>query len=236
MPKNNVGTKQIKVNCQQCDRETNHAVLQFAEFSGHQEDYDIYWWSTYQIIQCNGCDTVSFRKEQWDSETEETIERLYPERRIENRANRDYENVPHSIIELYRETLMCYNNGILVLCAAGIRALIEAICTEQRITGGQVAAVDQDGNITESKQRNNLEGKINALHEKGILTKNYTETLHEHRFLGNDALHKMLVPREQELDIAIDIIEHVMETVYEIPYKGKELVQARKKRQAKTGK
>ena len=37
------------------------------------------------------------------------------------------ENVPNSIIEIYKETIEAFNNGINRLCAGGIRAVIDGI-------------------------------------------------------------------------------------------------------------
>jgi hypothetical protein len=36
---------------------------------------------------------------------------------------------------LYEEAITCYNEKVLILCAAGLRALLEGICQDKRIKG-----------------------------------------------------------------------------------------------------
>jgi hypothetical protein len=48
--------------------------------------------------------------------------------------------------------------------------------------------------------------------------------------LGNKALHEMSIPSKDELKIAIDIIVNILESIYEIPYKGNRLKQAQNSR------
>jgi hypothetical protein len=59
--------------------------------------------------------------------------------------------------------------------------------------------------------------------EKGFLTEANAETLHQLRWLGNDAIHQLARPSVKELKLAIEIIEHTLEQIYEIPEKGKAL-------------
>jgi hypothetical protein len=59
--------------------------------------------------------------------------------------------------------------------------------------------------------------------ERGFLTKEHGRTLHELRFLGNEAPHELKVPRSDELHIAIDIVEHTLENLYELGTKAETL-------------
>ena len=65
-------------------------------------------------------------------------------------------------------------------------------------------------------------GKIEGLHEKGLLTRQHSEILHEHRFLGNDAVHDLKQPTQDELKLAIQIVEHTLENLYELKDKADE--------------
>jgi len=75
-----------------------------------------------------------------------------------------------------------------------------------------------------------LPGKINGLHEKGFLTIQHADFLHEHRALGNSAVHELKTPSKEELGLAIEILESAFDTIYELPHKGLRL---QKKRQQK---
>lgn len=54
----------IKVACGTCNSETRHRVLSSVEADGDQwiGDDCIHWFFNYQIIQCQGCESISFRR------------------------------------------------------------------------------------------------------------------------------------------------------------------------------
>jgi len=228
--------KLLKVICQKCKIETNHLVLTSIEENGFEEPDDEYsfdWHSTHQIIKCMGCNNVSFRIESTNSEMnpdEKPEEIFYPEISKDTIFIKDFSDLPNDINRMYHETIDCYNNNILTLCGAGIRSLVEAICSEKKIISGNVEEKDSNGNTIRIKRKRNLEGKINGLFENGILTKENATILHEHRSLGNETLHEMSVPNKESLKIAINIIEGILEFIYEIPYKSERLKQSRNHR------
>ena len=224
----------IKVLCSRCERETNHIVLQSFDTTGSEEvgPYTIDWSNKYQIIQCQGCDTFSFRHLYWDSEDHETTEKLYPKRSDRSLSVRAFLNVPSTLRRIYRETVECFNYETYTLCATGLRAIVEGICADQGITDGPVE-VAMKGGSTKIVTKDNLQAKIAGLREKGILTKQDSEILHEHRYLGNEAVHDLSQPSSDELRRAIEIIEHTLETLYEIPEKAEELRHKKAKRKKK---
>ena len=236
----------LKLFCPDCKRETRHSVVQSVDMSG-REDYDddfwIAWDSTYQIVECQGCSQVSFRSESSNSEdmdpyTGKSIvtERLYPTRSKNFLPIKDFWNVPLNIRRIYREVIESFNSELYTLCAGGLRSIIEGICTDQHIKDGPVDVKTKDGS-TKIERRKNIEGKIAGLCEKNILTKRNADILHEHRFLGNEALHELTQPSRDELGLAIQIIEHILENIYELPDKAEELraqIDKRKRKHNKT--
>ncbi|MBE2274661.1 MAG: DUF4145 domain-containing protein, partial [Flavobacteriales bacterium] len=66
----------------------------------------------------------------------------------------------------------------------------------------------------------NLQCKIDALHENKLLVKENAESLHELRFLGNEALHELEKPSIEELKLAIEILELTLENIYELQHKA----------------
>jgi hypothetical protein len=78
-------------------------------------------------------------------------------------------------------------------------------------------------NITKGKNRHGkivrtLEGKINGL--TSIIPKNIAANLHSMRFLGNQALHELEVPQEDDIHLAISVIEDILNIVYDLDYKS----------------
>jgi hypothetical protein len=116
-----------------------------------------------------------------------------------------------------------------MLCAAGLRASIEGLCAANGVSDGPVEVQKADG-TTEIKRKSNLEGKISGLSEKGLLTNKSAELLHEHRYIGNDAVHELSRPSDADLKTAIEIVEHMFESLYEIPEKAEALKIARAKK------
>lgn len=87
---NKTKDKAFKVPCIECNRKTKHKVLQFVDYSGCEwieRDYTIDWIDNFQIIQCQGCEAISFRHRSWFSEYEDydwdgSTERLYPKKAL----------------------------------------------------------------------------------------------------------------------------------------------------------
>ena len=229
----------FRVLCPECKIETRHIVLQSAEIRG-REDYDetfsIDWESKHQIIECQGCLTISYCDESSNSEDRdprtgksEVCVRLYPKRTKDTLFIKDFLNTSSNLKRIYREIIDCYNNQIFTLCAAGLSSIIEGICAEESVKDGPVK-ISAKGGSTKIVRKKNLQGKIAGLCEKGILTEKQSDILHQHRYIGNEAVHELTMPSKEELELAIQIVEHTLESVFEIPLKASELHKKRSKK------
>lgn len=237
----------IQILCVECNRDTRHRVVQSLDYSGSElfdaGRFSIEWSSNHQIVQCQGCMNVSFRQVNWFSEDAQQIgpdewddgstEILFPKRSNHSLPANDFRNVPTNLRRIYRETIECFNNDAFTLSAAGLRALVEGLCVELKVKDGPKEITKNDGS-KETKRVKNLEGKIAGLGEKGYLTQQHSDVLHQHRYLGNEAVHELAQPGRDELALAIEIIEHIFDSVYEIPYKAIDLHSKRTKRMKKT--
>jgi hypothetical protein len=230
----------VSVRCSECNRDTKHRVVVSFDRNGSESDEDerwsVDWRDNYQVIQCQGCETTSFRHVSWFSEDVDPgtddpgeKERLYPQRSATSINQKSFYNVPPNLRRIYVEIVDCYNRDSPTLCAAGLRAVVEGICAERGVTDGPVSERAKGGG-TRIVRKNNLEGRIAGLQENGFLTESSTKTLHEHRFLGNSAVHELTRPSEVELRLAIEIVEHTLEQLYELPEKAEDLKRARARR------
>ncbi|WP_138992750.1 DUF4145 domain-containing protein [Larkinella sp. C7] len=230
----NFSVEGFKAFCGTCGRTTNHFVeKEVKDFRDHTE-VDIQQMIQWQIIRCRGCESLSFRQIYSDSESrdyetgewEETI-RLYPIRGEDILPIKNYYNIPFNIREMYRETIDAFNGKMYMLCSAGLRALIEGICSDQGVKFGHIVVGTKAGKeIVEPKDT--LEGKIEGLAQKRILTRNHAEVLHGFRFLGNESLHNLLRPSSDTLKTAINIIEHTLYHLYEMSGDAEKLDSKRK--------
>jgi hypothetical protein len=209
--------KKLLVACEKCKRQTNHKVLASADLSGEHDLYngdEYYWSSKYQIIQCLGCDSISFRKADENSidapiqigpdEWEDNIyEELYPNRNVGRVPFKDVQLLPNDLERIYAETLKAMNGDQPVLSGIGIRALIETTVKERNAKGGV------------------LQDQINDLVTQGVLTKDGADILHKLRTLGNKAAHEVKPHSNDQLSLAMDVIEHLLQGVYILPYHAK---------------
>ncbi|WP_417657986.1 DUF4145 domain-containing protein [Pseudidiomarina aestuarii] len=237
----------VKEHCAQCGGSTRHMIVASYDYLGSEEydegNFSIEWSNSHQIVQCQGCMSSSFRQVTWFSEDMQQIgtnewddgERvtLYPKRSNSTRAIKDFWEVPNNLRRIYRESIDCFNNDSFTLTAAGLRALIEGLCAALGVIDGPKVITRID-NSQEVKRLSNLEGKISGLHEKGFLTEKSANVLHEHRFMGNDAVHELAHPSRDELELAIEIIEHTFDVIFEIPAKGSQLKDRRVERAKKS--
>lgn len=116
---------------------------------------------------------------------------------------------------IYRETLHAYNAGANLLCAIGIRTLIEGIAANKRFKG------------------KDLGERIDTM--QGTLPSNIVSGIHKLRFIGNIATHELKSPDESELELAIEICEDLMNVFYELEYKAKTLKKPRRRQKKRGG-
>ncbi|MDQ3814340.1 MAG: S1 RNA-binding domain-containing protein [Armatimonadota bacterium] len=196
--------ERVRIYCRSCDRVTNHFVCYEKDAentSTASENADRLPTKKYQTVECAGCETVSFREVTPNGDS--MVENLYPPQML--RAAQNYETstsrVPPEIAAIYKATMSAFNNGAenessFVLCAGGIRCMLELICADLGIGG-----LD-------------LEQKIADLAEKRYLTPSHTRLLQDARFLGNDALHEGRIPAQADLDALLDLFEDTINDLY----------------------
>lgn len=194
-----------KYFCKNCKGLRNHKVIFDHKIRGEEDDYNFQWIKNYKLIECNGCENISFLEVYSDSSMiqlvgnqdyeyyeEETIYPYYLEKGYEISSYR----LPPPIKDIYFESISAFKAGAYILTAGGFRATIEALCYHLKIKKG------------------NLEERINLLHKKGHLTKSESRRLHSIRFLGNDALHEIEKPRKDQLVILLEIINHLLSNLF----------------------
>ena len=201
----------VKVICSKCNIKTSHNVkcsiqnnfchgFGYDEQLGYEPSHD--WLEVYEIIECKGCKTISFRKLGVYDYPDDCVENLYP-LRIEGRKglDEDTDYLPVDVKRIYLETLKALNSEMPILTGIGLRALVETVCKEKKAKGG------------------NLYTKIDNLIKLNVLTINDATILHKIRTLGNDSAHEVKPHSKKSLGLAMDVVEHLLTTVYILPKK-----------------
>ena len=186
------------VVCGECSRRTVHTIVADAFSKDETPDGDIQWWEAYCIVQSRGCLTLSFCKESqctedWNPEDPNQLlikRELFPGRIAGRSPLRHVYYLPWELQKIYEEARAALMQGLPVLTGIGIRAIVETVCNERGATGG------------------NLFQKINSLVTLNLITQSEATVLHDLRFMGNEAAHKVKAHTSDELNLAFDVVEH----------------------------
>jgi len=235
MAKERVGQVE-KIPCVRCGW-TQHTIRGSFDSFWEDEDSDISGRATYDLMECNGCQRGTLRETTWFSEAPgESSVTYWPPRKDSSplREPRNFGKFDYGgpVDSVYRQTITAFNNGLSTLAGAGIRMLIEGICLDQKILKGRVYT-DQGKLVRERATRkivlrDNLEGKINGLLAKGLISKNQAKVLHQLRKLGNDAAHALDQPSLKLTEECINAVEHLLVQVYDQPELLKKLMNRKK--------
>ena len=185
----------------------------------------------HRLVECMGCEAIKYVTSSMDMMNfdphegpEETNFIVHPDAlgaAVRHRATISREDamgddgellIPTAVWKMYRETVDALNANIRTLAGGGLRAVVEAICLDKKITAG------------------NLQNKIEELSKQGFLAKPQTELLHEERYLGNAALHELATPAAEDIQDGLGIVEGLINTIYVLPAKAQRL---KKRREAK---
>ncbi|GET32368.1 hypothetical protein PbJCM13498_12310 [Prolixibacter bellariivorans] len=198
--------KHQKVFCRNCKGLRNYKVLH--EASKHTVEDEGFWECTneYSLIECSGCNTISFLHVYSDSEMafindQSQVEyydkvSIFPPYLEHGREIEQTHFLPERIRQIYNETILSFKANSFILTAGGLRGIIEATCNHLEIKKG------------------NLAERIDQLYKKGHLTLNESKRLHSIRFMGNDALHEIETPKKEQLYLLLDIVNHLLDNLF----------------------
>ncbi|WP_141130731.1 DUF4145 domain-containing protein [Virgibacillus dokdonensis] len=210
---------------------TNHGyIFKYEENSNDLPEADLQFADSYYITKCLGCDTVAFFREYGDDTMVylgefETEKYVYPEEPVAKVPTVNYKydiqhfkNAPDTILELYKQVVSCYELRHYLLAAVGLRMIIEGFCNDTSTSNGYI--LDKSGNkkINKAKKElrsKSLEGRINGMEEKKLITPVNAGILQQIRDLGNATAHELDVPKKSTIKKGLNIIEDLIRTVYE---------------------
>jgi hypothetical protein len=157
----------------------------------------------YRLWVCRGCGTPVLHELTTSYVGKEEIqdESYYPKRTKHSLPRKAFRQLNTKLLVIYYEVIESYNNDLKILAAIGLRMLVEGICEDKGMPG------------------NNLYQKIENL--TSILPKNIVDSIHKFRFIGNEATHELQAPTELELRRAIEVIEDLLNFLYELDYKAR---------------
>jgi hypothetical protein len=206
-----------KIFCNTCNTVTNHA-LRFRYSTPrieHPKDGPdpARYANRYSLWCCQGCDEATLERqsasEDRDEEWEAAGGEYYPRRLNDCIQAKFFINLNGELRRLYDEVISCFNVDCLLLCSVGLRSLIEGICQDQGLNGKE------------------LWQKIDGL-KALIPNQNLIDSLHSFKFSGNDAVHHRVALTRDEAKTAIDVMDDVLNFLYDLDYKASQMKNASK--------
>lgn len=192
--------------CRNCKGLRRHSILYEKQLE-NEGVYGFQFTDRYLVIECKGCDTISFlniygditmyvQDENDGSQQFYDDETIYPPYLDHGHELVETWHLPDSIKTIYLETIKAFKSKCFLLTAGGFRTTIEAICNHLKIKAGS------------------LSKRIDLLSEKGILSVKESRRLHSIRFIGNDALHEIEIPGAEQLYIVLNVVNHILENLF----------------------
>ncbi len=169
----------------------------------------------FRVWTCDGCEEPLFQQacgvlkcnprkgKPWYTDQGEHEIALYPDRTEGSVPVRHYVKLPKPIATAYYETVFAHHHSLYLLCALGLRSIIEALCKDQGISG------------------RDLRQKIDGLTK--LLPPITAKRLHSLRFIGNRAAHEFRESRQETLRLGIEVCEDILNFLYELDHRASRL-------------
>ena len=199
-----------KIHCNTCSWKTWHELK--CEHNGeYVEEHDEPNQAPHiereiqKMWACRGCDTALLEvtyKIGIDAEDPDYQEiNIYPKRHEKIREKKNFYYIKPYLKKTYEETLVAYNSGLTIICAMGLRALLEGICVEQGIN---------------DKKAWGLEKKLKLLENEEHVDKDIIKGLAGLKFMGDDAAHRLKSSQKIDLLVGINVMEDLLNSLYEV--------------------
>lgn len=196
----------VKDLCNSCGSSVNHTVKDILTRNDSElidKQFEVSWGDNYTVLQCNGCDSVKIKHEDWFSEDIEAdgslaINTRYYPPSIFRKKPSWFHNLDSEwhITKLLKEIYSALQNDSPSLAAMGIRAALEAIMIDK---------IGDQG--TFGKNLKNFE-------DKGFISKIQLEILKKALELGHASIHRGFIPKNEQVVFSLDLTETIVHHLY----------------------
>ena len=121
-----------RIYCNRCKQTTNHNLTGQHAHSERDE----FWWetTTYRLWICAGCESGTLEQAYTDISMDAEVDTtFYPKRMHGDLSAKGFVKLKPKLRQIYKEAIQCFNSGSLLLCTAGLRALLEGVCDDRRV-------------------------------------------------------------------------------------------------------
>lgn len=214
----------IRVHCGECVGKRNHKIVAQHKYTDNFDDgYGLWMYYEYSIIQCCGCDHISFLSKSLFSEDvypvgylpnneidyqEDWTEKLYPPP-IYRQKPEWFDDLPDPILQtIFDELYKSLQSESHFLATFGARTALDRLI---------VLKVGDKGNFKKG---------IKALQDQGLLSDHEKEILEPTLEAGHAAAHRGYTPSSEEMTTIMDTIESLVHRILVLPAKAELLKDA----------
>lgn len=192
-------SKLQKVHCNECRRKTDHRLLKTAQgdsgSESYDEEYDIWWETTFDLLQCCGCRDIVLRRTYVFSEYDHAEVRYFPPR-VSRHSPKWAQELPYELKSVLDEVYRSLDADNRRLPMMGARTLLDMVMNEK--------VGDLGGFATGLKE----------LERQGFVSSKNREVLEAALDAGSAAAHRGHAAKLEEVNIVMDIVENMLQAVY----------------------
>ncbi|WP_157807974.1 DUF4145 domain-containing protein [Marinomonas sp. ef1] len=207
-------TERVKIYCNTCKGETNHDIKSthdqsyHDEFEDHGQRFLAYYEETeFRFLVCLGCDSATLQ-EKWTCSGMHDLNgddiysyNYHPKRKnLGEREAKKFHHVDKKLNDSYKEIITAFQQGLEIVTAMGVRALLEGICVIEGI---------------DDKAAWGLAKKIEKLKGSPNIPDSIIDGLNGLKFIGDDAVHRLNASDKHTLSLSIDLLESLLTHLYE---------------------
>jgi hypothetical protein len=177
-----------------------------ATHSCHYDYEDGAWYENirYGFWVCKGCDTATLENRYNNLDMHDYDFTYFPERNSSYlHIAKKFVHINKKLNAVYLEIIKAHNQGLEIISAIGIRALLEGICVEEGI---------------DDKIAYGLTKKIKKLQEKNNIPESIIEGINSLKFIGDNAAHKLDSSDNHTIMLSIDLLEALLIHLYEAKF------------------
>jgi len=194
-------TNTVRIHCNRCGRETNHAVRcahsdvwEDVVVDGTERGIAFEERETLEILQCLGCDEMAVRHT-FEHEAHGKSTRFYPPR-ISRRTPIWKAKLPKQIGAVVDEVYRALQADSPRLATIGARTIVDLLILDK---------VGDVGSFSE---------KLQGLETQGYVGRKNRQFIAAALEAGSAAAHRGIAPRIGDLNRLMDIVESLLESVY----------------------
>ena len=197
--------KVFSAPCNDCGRKTDHVVLKSHTSSGADQKSETWWETRYDMMECCGCHFISLKRTFSFSEYDEPEVEYFPPPVSRRKPEWALRFLPSGLRELTSEIYSALHANNRRLATMGARAMLD------------MAIVDSVGDV------GTFHDKLDALQSKGLIAEQQRQFVEAALEIGHAAGHRGHCPTAENLNLAMDIVENILQQIYVLPHAVVEL-------------